>query len=59
MKVEDALEIVYSLAEENALPARCDPPLGQEAEKQQEALNVVHDFIVNVISEGRLKEVAV
>lgn len=54
MKLEEAMEIVYSLAEENALPKRCDPSLTKEATRQQEALAVVHDFIVNVVSEGRI-----
>lgn len=51
MKLEEALEIVYDLAIENALPTRCDPLLSREAKRQQEALSIVHDFMVNVVSE--------
>lgn len=53
MKVREALDIVYDLAEQNALDCRCDPPLCREAKRQRKALNVVHDFIVNVVSKGR------
>ena len=56
MKLEEAMEIVYSLAEENALPVRCDPPLSLGAERQREALNTVHDFMVNALFEGRVND---
>ena len=55
MTVEDALDIVYQLAAQNTLdPRDTDQELQAEAERQQTALNVIHDFQVNVSSEGRL-----
>jgi len=57
MTVEDALEIVYDLALGNALDHKFlgdDHPLYKEAQRQQEALNTVHDFLLNVVSEGRM-----
>jgi len=57
MPVEDALEIVYDLALGNALDHKFlgdDHPLYEEASRQQEALNTVHDFMLNVVSEGRI-----
>lgn len=52
MSLEKAMSIVYSLALQNALdPGRIDPELLEEALRQQNALGVVHDFIVNELGE--------
>lgn len=61
MTTGEALEIVYQLAHQNAiynsreswmvepddLGTIVDKNLAKEAERQREALNTVHDFIVN------------
>lgn len=52
MDTADAFQIVYDLAEQNALdPSTCDKELIDEARKQQEALGVAHDFIVNQLGD--------
>jgi hypothetical protein len=53
MLLENAIEIVYNLAEQNALSKDNaeTPELLNEYYKQQVALRVVHDFIVNHIAE--------
>jgi hypothetical protein len=54
MSIEDALNIVYQLAEQGSLSqseAR-EHNLSEEAGRQQEALAVVHDMIVNEYEEG-------
>lgn len=58
MDLGNAFEIVYSLAEENALDAnsmecQTDGILLAQAKLQEEALKIVHDFVVN---EGWLNE---
>ncbi len=50
MDLGKALAKVYELAEQNALDSsttRSDEDLNTEALEQREALNTVHDFIVN------------
>lgn len=50
MEVGEALEIVYQLADQNSISsedAAGDEELQAEAERQQDALNTVHDLIVN------------
>jgi len=57
MKLNEALEIVYDLAEQGALnPIDEEGALYKEAIRQQEALGVVHDFHINVVCEGRENE---
>lgn len=58
MKTEEALEIVYQLADQNALDkgrdkwlVENDEALAKQASQQREALNVVHDLIVNEYGE--------
>lgn len=53
MNLKEAMEIVYELAEQNALDEHEAGEMGQQDEfaKQQLAMDTVHDFIVNVISE--------
>ena len=52
MTTGEAFEIVYELARSNALDIlRAEPELVKEARKQQVALDVVHDFLVNNIYE--------
>ncbi len=52
MKIGEAADIVYDLAVENALePELCETDrMREEAKKQQEALVVFHDFVVNNFS---------
>ncbi len=60
MTVEDALEIVYQLADQNKLSLEqvSDvPELENELLKQQRALDVTSDFIANVVSEGSVQEI--
>ena len=48
MELGEALQVVYDLALENGLePVRGDDDLMEERGRQQIALDVVHDFIVN------------
>jgi hypothetical protein len=48
MNAEDAFEIVMDLAQQNMLnPSKIDRELKNEARKQQLAMSVVHDFLVN------------
>lgn len=47
MKIEEALQIVYDLADQNKLDAEWEPDQKEEAAKQQLALDTVHDFIIN------------
>lgn len=51
MNIADAFQLVIELAKENALSEReasVDPgQLGPEMNKQQEAINIVEDFVVN------------
>lgn len=50
MQIEQAFQIVYELAQENQLTERevkQDIDLKSEYDKQKEALNQVHDFLVN------------
>lgn len=51
MKIEDAMQIVYDLADQNKIDAEWEPDMKEEAEKQQLALDTVHDFIVNNFGE--------
>jgi hypothetical protein len=46
MSTEDAFEIVYGLAEQNALDGK-DSELKDEADRQELALRVVSDFLAN------------
>jgi len=48
MDVKEAFDIVYGLAQQGALDGK-DSELQEEADKQQLALNTVHDFLVNNI----------
>lgn len=60
MTVEDALLIVWDIANQNKLTKGYtldDPDLEPDRLKQELALDVIHDFQVNVISEGRLAPV--
>ena len=44
----DALQIVIDLARQSALDVRrCDPELRDEAQRQQEAIDMVEDLAVN------------
>ncbi len=57
MTVEEALLIVWDLANQNKLDeayTQDDPDLEPERIKQELALDVIHDFQVNVVSEGRV-----
>ena len=50
MTTERAFELVYELAENNLLQIeQCanEPELKEEAQEQREALNTVHDFLLN------------
>jgi len=48
LDIADALQIVIDLARQNALDARrCDPELRDEAQRQQEAIDMVEDLAVN------------
>ena len=51
MTTEEAAEIVYNLAQGNALESYdCDTEeLQHEYLRQQAALDVIHDFFINVI----------
>lgn len=52
MELSEAMEIVYDLAMANAVDEReIKPELVEEREKQQLALDTVHDFIVNNLSD--------
>lgn len=53
MKMSEALDIVYQLAEQNVLEIGPSDSQGlqAEADKQNEALNMVHDLIVNQFEE--------
>lgn len=52
MKLGEALEIVHQLAENNQIDRReTDSELVKERERQQLALDTVHDFIVNHLDE--------
>lgn len=55
MKISKALDIVYQLAEQNALPIsdgfNHDSELDEQRAEQHEALDMVHDFIVNQMAE--------
>jgi len=56
MTVEKASEIVLELARENALDPndhKHEEGLRREAERQREAIAVIEDFFVNVVSEDR------
>ncbi len=60
MTVEDALLIVWDLANQNVLTegyTMDDPGMEDERIKQETALNVTHDFMVNVVSEDRVQEI--
>jgi len=61
MTIEKAIETVLDLAKENALDPddpciKHEEGLRQEAERQQEAINTIEDFFVNVIFKGKLNE---
>jgi hypothetical protein len=48
MNICDAIEIVLSLARQNALdPKTCDPDLQNEAQRQREACDTLEDFATN------------
>ena len=48
LDIADALQIVIDLARQNVLDARrCDPELRDEAQRQQEAIDMVEDLAVN------------
>ena len=53
MNIQEALWVVYELAEQTALDAHEAGELGMQDEfaEQQEALNQVYDFIVNNFDE--------
>lgn len=60
MLVEDALLIVWDLANQNKLTEAYtmdDPDLEPNRIKQELALDTIHDFMVNVVSEGRVEEI--
>ena len=49
----DALQIVIDLAPQNALgAARCDPEMRDQAQRQQEAIDMVEDLAVNMFGDG-------
>jgi hypothetical protein len=53
MKIEEAMAIVYDLASQNVLDeSHKDDDLAEEYERQKLALDTVHDFIVNNMTEG-------
>ena len=52
MEIDDAIELVLELARGNIID---DPDMSEEAGRQTTACNVLEDFAVNVIGEGRLK----
>jgi predicted RNA-binding Zn-ribbon protein involved in translation (DUF1610 family) len=59
MKIEEALGIVMELARDNAINPDGDewanePDMKQVVRDQQTALDTVEDFLVNVVSEGRV-----
>ena len=55
MTVEEAMPIVWELANENQPDInKEDESLHEQIQKQQLALNVIADFIANVLEEGRL-----
>lgn len=48
MDIAGAFQIVLDLAKQNALdPLRCDRELQDEADRQQEAIDTVENFVVN------------
>ena len=49
MKPEEAIEIVLSLARENVTT---DFELGDEAQRQREAINTAEDFFTNNVFDG-------
>lgn len=49
--VHEAMQIVFDLANENAINPEDDPDLRKEARRQQDALNTVHDFMVTHFAE--------
>lgn len=52
MKLGEALEIVYELAQANVIDeSETSPELVAERGRQQAALDTVHDFVVNNIDE--------
>jgi hypothetical protein len=52
LDIADALQIVIDLARQNALDAaRCDPELRDEAQRQQEAVDMVEDLAVNMFGD--------
>ena len=60
MTVEDALEIVWDLANQNKLTEAYtldDPDLEPDRLKQELALDVIHDFQVSVVSGGSVQEI--
>lgn len=57
-KIFEALELVLDLAEDNRLDARDDPEFEDEAQKQQEALDIVYVVRSKLASEVALKDKA-
>ncbi len=51
MDIAEAMEIVYQLAQDNALepddPEVIECELEDMAKEQQQALDLVHDFVIN------------
>ena len=53
MRIEEAMAIVYDLASQNVLDeSHKDDDLAEEYARQKLALDTVHDFIVNNMTEG-------
>jgi hypothetical protein len=52
LDIAGALQIVIDLARQNALDAAgCDPELRDEAQRQQEAVDMVEDLAVNMFGD--------
>jgi len=59
MTLEEAADIVLQLAQENVLSdddVMNDPDLQEQQERQQDAVNVVHDHFVNTVWDGTDEE---
>lgn len=60
MKIGDAFEIVYDLAMQNSIDVHDvldeGPELTKEALRQQEALNMFHDWVINNLDEEDYEE---
>jgi hypothetical protein len=47
MTIEEAFEIVLDLALQNVIDPKDDPDFAEESVRQHEALDQVHDFVLN------------